>query len=300
MPRQPRYRSIGAAAAGVLLAACTPVATLQMPKSPVVFPSEAVGFTRPANLKQTILFRPVDGSGPFAAIVILPTCGGMQSHNYDWAERLTTAGYVTLLVETNLARGVVNNCVNPPLIKYDEMIVDAAAALEHLRTLPIVDHNNLGVLGLSFGAGVALRLASASYQKALPYGSSGLRAVAAFYPWCAQSGRAYNSSGIPTEGLQGDVVTPTMIFIGALDDETLPHWCTDRVDRMKAQGKPIDYKLYPDTTHAFDSRENGLAGRTVRGRYFYRYNPVATEDAWREVKALFEREMVVRERPLSR
>lgn len=172
--------------------------------------------------------------------------------------------------------------------------VGAAAAFEHLRKLAIVDRDNLGVLGLPFGAGVALRLASASYQKALRYGSSGLRAVASFYPWCPQSGRAFNRSGIPTEGLAGDIATPPMIFIGALDDETLPSPCTERVDRLKAQGKPIDYKLYPDTTHAFDSKENGLAGRTVRGRYFYRDNPAATEDAWREVKALFARALVVR------
>ena len=209
----------------------------------------------------------------------------------DWAERLIGAGYVALLVESNTARGSPNNCSNPPPIKYDQQVVDAGVALEHLRRLPIVDRNRLGVMGLSFGAGVGLRMASESYQRALPYGADGLRAVASFYPWCARAGRGFDSRDIFTEGLPSDIVTPTIMFLGAIDDETLPRPCTERADRMKAEGKPINYKLYPDTTHSFDSREIGLAGRTVRGRFFYRYNPAATEDAWRELKDFFERNL---------
>ncbi|MBI3374302.1 MAG: dienelactone hydrolase family protein [Betaproteobacteria bacterium] len=281
-------RSVVFAAA---LGACASAETVRPPESPVVFPSEAVPFARPRNLKQTILFRPSEGSKPFPAIVILPTCGGMGSHIYDWAERLTGAGYVTLLVESNTARGFLNNCSNPPQIKYDQQVVDAGAALEHLRRLPIVDRNRLGVMGLSFGAGVGLRMASESYQRVLPYGAGGLRAVASFYPWCAQSGRGFDSRDIFTEGLPSDIVTPTIMFLGAIDDESLPSPCTERADRMKAEGKPIGYKLYPDTTHAFDSPENGLAGRKVRGQFFYRYNPAATEDAWRELAAFFGRNL---------
>lgn len=280
-----------AAALGVFLAACGSAETVRLPESPVVFPSEAVRFARPGHLKQTILFRPSEGSGPFPAIVILPTCGGMASHIYDWAERLIGAGYVALLVESNTARGSPNNCSNPPPIKYDQQVVDAGVALEHLRRLPIVDRNRLGVMGLSFGAGVGLRMASESYQRALPYGADGLRAVASFYPWCARAGRGFDSRDIFTEGLPSDIVTPTIMFLGAIDDETLPRPCTERADRMKAEGKPINYKLYPDTTHSFDSREIGLAGRTVRGRFFYRYNPAATEDAWRELKDFFGRNL---------
>jgi dienelactone hydrolase len=263
---------------------------LQAAESPVVFPSEAVPFARPANLKQTMLLRPSDGTGPFPAIVLLPTCAGMQPHMLDWAERLTQDGYVTLLVEINTARGVRINCSKSPPVKYDQAMTDAIAALAHLRRLPIVRRDRLGVMGLSFGGGVALRMAGAAYQKEGAF-ADGLRAIASFYPWCDRTGREFNSSNLVTEGLPGDIVTPTMIFIGELDDETRPLPCTERVDRMKTQGKPISYKLYPETTHAFDNKENGLAGRRVPSGYFYRYNPQATEDSWRELKAFFDREI---------
>lgn len=64
---------------------------------------------------------------------------------------------------------------------------------------------------------------------------------------------------------------------------------------MAARGQPIQYKVYPNTTHGFDSPGAGLQGRQIyhgtRGPFLYRYNPDATEDAWREVEALFNRHL---------
>src|SRR3954469_10214564 len=80
-------------------------------QSPLNFPAEAVSFGRPGNLKQTILFRPLEGEGPFPAVVLVPACGGAGDHIYDWAERLTRAGYVVLIVDSLTPRGVSDNCL---------------------------------------------------------------------------------------------------------------------------------------------------------------------------------------------
>jgi dienelactone hydrolase len=281
-----QYRMVTVAGLLSLATACA-----APPPSAVTFPAEAEAFRRPGNLKQTMIFRPAAGAGPFPAIVLLPTCGGMQSHVFDWAERLIREGYVTLLVETNTARGTLSNCVRPPVVRYDEQLADAVAAVVHLRTLSFVQRDRIGVAGFSFGGGVALRMASAAHQGYMGLEPGSLRVVASFYPWCNESGREWDTRGIPTDGLAPDIVTPTMIFIGADDDETPARACSERADRLRAQGRPISYKVYPETTHAFDGPEFGIQGRRMPRGYFYRYNPVATEDAWRELRTLFAREL---------
>jgi dienelactone hydrolase len=279
-----------------LLAPANPVLaeTVTVGKSPVRFPTEAAPFLRWSDMKQTFLFRPADGAGPFPAVVLLPSCGGMDPNTFDWAERLTKEGYVALLVESNTARGVSSNCTNQPPIKLDQQMVDAAAALEHLRRLEIVESDRLAVLGLSFGGMVGLRMASATYQKDMAFGPRGLRAVASFYPWCDRNGRGFDSRDIVTDGIPGDIVTPTMVFAGGKDDESLPQPCIENVGRVQSRGRPISLKLYPNATHGFDMRHFGLQGRRTPHGYFYRYDPDATEDSWREVKAFFARELRAR------
>ncbi len=283
-----RYAALSMTAA--LLTGCA----VTVPESPVKFPTVAAPFARPANVKQTMLFRPAGGAGPFPAVVLLPTCGGMEGHVIDWAERFVSAGYVVLTVESFVPRGTANNCNAQPATKYDDVTKDAALALTHLRTLSFVDGDRLALMGFSFGANAGLRLSSASYVKQMGLSVDGLRAIASVYPRCYPVGQNFVRPGGRLDNLIGDVAIPTMLFLGAIDDETPSIECVTRVDRFKAQGKPISYKVYPDTTHAYDSKTNGLQGRYVvheRGRFFYRYSPDATEDTWREAKAMFDREL---------
>jgi dienelactone hydrolase len=78
------------------------------------------------------------------------------------------------------------------------------------------------------------------------------------------------------------VTTPLTLFLGAKDDETPPRFCIDKADRARSRGQPVSYKVYEDTTHAFDfatlgSREfrKPLGGN--RGTATYRYNQASTE-----------------------
>jgi len=269
-----------------------------VPTSDLVFPEYAVIYREGAGRRVATLYRPSTGNGPFPAVVLMHTCGGIGQHIHDWAGRLTEVGYVALVVDSNGVRGVPNNCQGADAkVTVDEVAADAARALAHLRAQPWVDGERLAVMGFSFGAMAALRLSGESYQRRLADGVTGLRAVVFFYGACGtdSSSLAANQS---SNNLADDIVTPTLMLLGGLDTETPPRFCTAKADRLRERGQPIAYKLYPDATHSFDSSRWGTEGRWIRhgqrGPFLYRYSAEATEDSWNEIQAFFARHLTPR------
>jgi dienelactone hydrolase len=271
---------------GILLAVCLWAPATFAQSSPIKFPDTAVTYARPADARQTMLFRPSEGAGPYPAIVLMHQCGGPHHGMFLWAERVTKAGFAALVIDSHTPRGLQVNC-DVWKVSVEDFLVDAAAAFAYLRKQTIVNGNALALMGFSFGAMTGLRVASADVQKRL--GIEGLRAVVAYYPQCE------TASSDPrlirnADNLKRDHVTPTIAFFGAIDDETPPKQCTSRMDNLKAQGAPIDYKVYPDTTHSFDNFGWGTEGKKI-GRYFYRYNPAATDDSWALARIFLDREL---------
>lgn len=260
----------------------------------IPLPSEPGSFSPPGRSSQARLDKPA-GSGPFPAVVLLHSCAGVKSSPslFDWASRLTAEGYVALVVDSNEPRGVTNNCIpipgRPSAVSVADVAADAFAALAHLRRLPFVDGDRVGVMGFSYGAMAALRTASASYAR-----GGRFRAAVAFYPQCT------GDHPIPyvrenLNNLYNDIVTPLLILMGELDDETPPSTCVPMAEKLRKAGKPVAWKVYPGTTHAFDVAAFGLqpfiSHAGIRGTFVYKYNPEATEDAAREVRALFARHL---------
>lgn len=191
-----------------------------------------------------------------------------------------------MVVDSHTPRGLQMNC-GVWRVSVDDFATDAAAAFAHLRRLTTVKGDRLAIMGFSFGAMTGLRVGSAEVQKRL--GIEGLRAIVAYYPQCET--RSSDTRLIRNaDNIMRDHVTPTIAFFGAADDETPPVQCTSRMDPLKAQGRPIDYKVYPDTTHSFDGAMWGLQGKRIGG-YLYRYNPEATEDSWALARTFLDREL---------
>lgn len=256
---------LGAAA---LLAGCATSATA-LPKSPLKFPGT------------TTLSRPA-GDGPFPAVVLLHTCAGRSSALDQWAAKLTSAGYVALIIDSLGPRGAANNC-GYFAVSVDDVAGDALAAAAYLRTLPFVDGSRIGAMGFSYGAMAGLRLASAGYMnREAP--AKGFQAIIAAYPYCMAT-----TTAEPFRSMQNnfydDVGTPLLLLIGSADDETDPGQCVARAQSLQAGGEPVSYKLYPGVTHAFD-QPSPRDGIRVRG-HFYRYDAAATEDATRRMDAFF-------------
>jgi dienelactone hydrolase len=136
-------------------------------------------------------------------------------------------------------------------VSVDQVNDDAFAALAHLRSRPDVIGERIAVMGYSYGAMAALRLASASYHgRDRRFG-----AVVSVYPVCV-SPRA----GVPAAAherltnLRDDVDIPTLVLIGDADQEVANAGlsCDTAVRRLQAAGKPISIKLYPGVQHGFD------------------------------------------------
>jgi dienelactone hydrolase len=231
-------------------------------QSPVRFPNGPVPYLQVAA-PGTILFQPDGGKGPWSVVVLLPTCAGVNAATYDWAGRLVRAGRMALVLDSYTPRNVQNNCQGG---------ADTA----------MVKPDRFAVVGFSFGAMAAAKLSVGSLQRRLTPPIVGLRAVAAFYPGCGTSQPFASANVTEFYDWGGDVTTPLMLFLGAKDDETPPRFCTDKADRARSRGQPVSYKVYEDTTHAFDYATLGnrefrrpLGGN--RGTATYRYNQASTE-----------------------
>ena len=96
-----------------------------------------------------------EGPGPFPAVVILHTCGGVRSHTSRfWPDVLRQHGYVALTVDSFGSRGLTpcpNRLIRPGVDYVTELAPDAFGALDYLASLPGVDKNRIAEIGFSLG-----------------------------------------------------------------------------------------------------------------------------------------------------
>jgi dienelactone hydrolase len=241
-------------------------------------PEREVKLPGPGIVKGAKIYAP-EGPGPFPAIVLSHTCSGLQQHVFEWAQRFLRIGYVVLVVDHLGPRGLSNNC--PPnnsvsVIKYAE---DDVAAMKHLRALPYVDSKRIVEFGLSYGGMAALRLASEKFRRNF-VGNERFAAVVSLYPWCnRQGGQGYQDH---QWNFYDDTTTPLLVLIGE-DDDSDPRSCVEQAKQNAEMGMPVEIRLFPDTTHAFDHSLWG--GKPVEIQYgrrnvTYRYNKQAVDAAW--------------------
>ena len=204
---------------------------------------------------ETWLAKP-DGDGPFPAVVLLHGCSGTErttSHQTVWrglgghAALLNENGYVTLIVDSFGPRGITDGCQTGAKY-YSVQAEDAHAAFDHLASLPFVDQDRIGVVGLSLGGGTALHLAQGySVNVRMRKDRGTFAALVAYYPWC-EPGWAYS------------LVRPVLILIGSEDDWTPAGRCTRLHDLASAavEDKPVlELKVYPGAHHSFDLPMHG-------------------------------------------
>jgi dienelactone hydrolase len=199
-------------------------------------------------------FRQPTGSGPFPAVVLLHTCGGMRSgHTTRWADELARRGYAALVVDSFTPRGGPA-CSIPTYFPatLDEVVDDGFAALDHLRSRPDIDARRIGVLGFSYGASAALRTSSARYRR----GIGGFQAAVAFYPLCISPRPDWSPVAQErSNNLHADIEVPTLILMGEADDDTpnVAANCARAAEAFRRAGRPVSIILYPGAGHVFDA-----------------------------------------------
>ena len=178
-----------------------------------------------------------EGDGPFPAVVLLHTCGGLQPHvTQDWPDYLTGLGYVTLAVNSFWSRGI-RSCPTALARDRRELSRDAYGALLYLASVPFVDKNRIGVMGFSLGGNVIDYFVG--QQFAMPNGLD-FKAAVNVYGDCNNLQR-YNKT-IPTTVIIGDL---------ELDARLLP--C-----KILAMQPPpsVQVNILPGTYHGFDQQSN--------------------------------------------
>ncbi len=214
------------------------------------------------------------------AVVILHGMGGISDIEEHWIEVINSMGIATFMVDSNWARrkckkdnkfkkaipwcAAVNRGMN--------RVIDAYSALKLLSSHPRIDPKNIGCIGMSLGARGCLYLNVKRFQKM--WGTPGMDFAASvpMYPPCNVM---FKDDDEITD-------TPIRIHVGDLDTYFPVDSCVNYVARLKAKGKDVDIKVYPDTHHGFEATISGKKSMKIKGhndgRCYYEENhslPVA-------------------------
>ena len=255
----------------------------------LAFPSEPKELSLFSNPEMAI-YKPA-GTGPFPAVVLLHSCGGVRSEILEWAKRSLDKGYVVFVLDSLGPRGLKSNCYPPTTVYPSRGVRDVFQAREHLKKFPFVDANRIALIGFSFGATVTLIASNSEGANALSVDGGRFNAAVAFYPMC-------NFPGTPKypgsyEYLRQTTDKPLLVLMGEADNETPPSECLPRLDALKAKGAPVESHLYPATTHCWDCESNGGKSKIdfLGNAISYRYDRAVTDDSARRTFEFLESKM---------
>jgi dienelactone hydrolase len=231
------------------------------------------------------VFIPSGNAGvKYPALVLHHTCGGISEHIYRWSEAALREGFVVLVLDTLSTRGMKSDCDSPSKIPNGRWIKDQLDAIAFLAAQPFVDPKAISTLGFSKGGLASTWLSSASVANALRSEAILPAATVSLYALCALPPTRGRPQGIVI--LQQDATRPLLMLMGEKDNETSPQSCLRELPLRKGAGAPVEWHVYPDTTHAWDkseqdgfSKASPISGEVV----VYRYNRQATEDARKRV-----------------
>ena len=183
------------------------------------------------------------------------------------------------MVDPLTPRGVTGpgeNCAPPSKVSLFRIRKDALDAAAHLRKQPFVDHDRVGLLGLSQGAMAALGISASLYET--PQGQPAFRAIVANYPVCfignlrIPGRRPRDINFVPEE----KITVPLLVQMGDLDTEGPPEDCISRLQVQKDKGAPVELVVYKNATHGWDVGSNFTYTAANGHRVEYRYNPKVT------------------------
>jgi dienelactone hydrolase len=216
-------------------------------------------------------------------VVIMHGSGGIGIWEENWMNVFNDMGLATFMVDSNWARRNCKKEFKKTMTRWCEdvhrglnRIIDGYGALEVISKHPRIDPKRIGCLGISLGARGCLYLNVKRFQKM--WGTPGLEYAASvpMYPPCNVK---FNEDDEITD-------TPIRIHVGELDTYFPFDSCVDYVERLRAKGKDVEVKVYPNAHHGFDvNPEKIFRGKTKMvikddndGRCYYEENNELTEE----------------------
>jgi dienelactone hydrolase len=247
------------------------------------------------DIPRMAVFKP-DGDGPFPGLVLFHQCAGLgigrrpNRSMLQWAHESVASGYTVLLIDSFSERGVDTVCFGPKGgVNFPRGVKDALLAAAHLRKFDFVDKKRVALAGYSWGAMVGMLSGSKRWSETLAPGE-GFAAVVSFYPGCFT---IRPPSGTPYEIVQHDIDRSLLVLMGEDDNETPAGECVAKLDQAKAAGAPVDWHVYPETTHCWDCRQlDNFSKIDMRGnRVTYRYSEEVTRDSAQRMFAFLEKKL---------
>ena len=239
------------------------------------------------------IFKP-DGDGPFPGLVLFHQCAGLgagrrPNHSMlQWAHESVARGYAALLIDSLGPRGVDTVCFGPRGgVNFARGVKDALQAAEHLRKFDFVDAKRIALAGYSWGAMVGVLSSSKRWSATLTPGPRFAAAVS-FYPGCFT---IRPQAAAPYEIVQSDIDRSLLVLMGELDNETPAGECVAKLDAVKSSGAPVEWHVYPETTHCWDCRQlDNFSKIDMRGNHVrYRYDEAVTRDSARRMFEFLEK-----------
>ena len=231
-----------------------------------------VNFQNSASPVETIngLLAKPEGEGPFPAVVLLHSAGGLSNAvGHEWPDYLTKLGYVTLSVDTFGSRGFgyCGSRARHVLCGrggVSTMVNDAYGAIEYLAGLPFVRSNKVTVMGFSMGGHAVNSIAT--YGRPSRSGRTFVAGIA-MYGSCEY---LYNA---------GKETMPLVQIIGEHDDYA-------GACKFIGESTPVQVHVLSNAYHAFDANFWGADGR---GNVMRGYNAEATTKARAIVRSFLDK-----------
>ncbi len=213
------------------------------------------------------------GSGPFPTVLVIQEVWGVHEHIKDVCRRLAKAGYYAIASELYARQGdptkiadtqeIIKTIVSK--VPDAQVMADLDASVAFAKASGKADTAKLAVTGFCWGGRITWLYAAHN---------PGLKAAAAWYGPIDRP-RTELQPKFPID-LAADLKCPVLGLYGAAD-QGIP---VDTVDKMgaacKAAGKNCEFKIYPDTPHAFNAD------------YRPSYRAEAAKDGWAKMLAWFK------------
>lgn len=221
------------------------------------------------------------GAGPWPAIIFFMDGLGIRPTLIDMAKRLANAGYLVLLpdmfyrfgrydalVPKEIFEGDVRAAIGPMMATTGNLAAaeDTQAYLSWLDTRADVAGPKIGVVGFCMGGGMALTVAG-TYPERI--------AAAASYHGGQLATDEPTSPHLLASRMKGEIYVA-----GADNDQSYPLDMADRLERaLTVAGVRHRAEIYAGAAHGWMKMD------------FPVYNEVAAERGWREMLALFARNL---------
>jgi dienelactone hydrolase len=242
---------------------------------------------------QNKVFLP-KGPGPFPLIVILPTCGGIDTSERNFLEYAITRGYAAFVMDNH--RGARTNCLPNAQrpVKWGRLVKDLYDFAAYIRTQKVIDPSRLYSVGGSQGGMIGGLLASPGIKRFTAPEAPRYRATASLYGCGIYPLGTFKTQVTHTVYFFSDSDRPLLWLMGEDDKECMIDAELTMLRGFKDLKLPIEFHVYPGATHSWDHKnlDGKVKNFTYGGKsvsHTYKYNEEVTKDSYKRVIDFFDR-----------